>query len=169
MSGERRLPSAEVERIVPAPPAEVFDAWLDEAVLREFVCPAPGRAVEVSVDPQLGGQYRYLMSLPDRELVVTGEYIALDRPERISFTWRCSDTGDLESVVTVTLEPRGNDATLMLITHSLLPGKLIDQHLEGWTLVARQLAARLRSLPDGRTPAALQALRQPVRKRGEAS
>lgn len=143
MTPEHRLPSAEVERIVPAPPAEVFDAWLDEAVLREFVCPAPGRATEVSVEPRLGGQYRYLMSLPDRELLVTGEYLALDRPERISFTWRCSDTGDLESVVTVTLEPHGNDATLMRITHTMLPGTLIERHRDGWTLVARQLAAFL--------------------------
>ena len=146
MSDERQLPSAEVEHVLPALPEHVFDAWLDEAALREFICPAPGRAADVTVDPRVGGTYRFLMSLPDRELVVTGEYIALDRPDRISFTWRCSDTGDLESIVAVTFEPHGNDATRMRITHSMLPATLVRKHLEGWTLVARQLAEH--SIPN---------------------
>ena len=140
MSVERQLPSADVEHVVPAPPAEVFDAWLDQAALREFICPAPGRAADVAIDPRVGGTYRFLMCLPDRELVVTGEYLALDRPERIAFTWRCSDTGDLESIVTVTFAPQGDQTTRMRITHSMLPATLVRQHLDGWTLVARQLA-----------------------------
>lgn len=140
MSPERQLPSAEVEHVIPAPPEEVFDAWLDEAALRAFICPAPGSAADVAIDPRVGGTYRFLMSLPDRELLVTGEYIALDRPDRIAFTWRCSDTGDLESIVAVTFEPQRGQ-TRIRITHSMLPTTLVRQHLDGWTLVARQLAA----------------------------
>jgi uncharacterized protein YndB with AHSA1/START domain len=149
VSVERRLPSAKVDRTVSAPPDDVFDAWLDEAALREFICPAPGRATRVRIDARVGGTYEFHMSLPDRELIVTGEYLALDRPERISLTWRCSDTGDLESVVTITFEPYGDDATRMRITHSMLPAILTTKHLNGWTLVARQVAAHLRALPSG--------------------
>ncbi len=94
----------------------------------------------MAIDPRVGGTYRFLMSLPDRELLVTGEYIALDRPDRIAFTWRCSDTGDLESIVAVTFEPQRGQ-TRIRITHSMLPTTLVRQHLDGWTLVARQLAA----------------------------
>jgi uncharacterized protein YndB with AHSA1/START domain len=102
----------------------------------------------VAIDPRVGGTYRFLMALPDRELVVTGQYIALDRPDRIVFTWRCSDTGDLESIVAVTFEPEGDEATRMRITHSMLPATLVRQHFDGWSLVAGQLAARLRSSTD---------------------
>ncbi len=143
MSAERQLPSAEVERVLEVAREDAFDAWLDAAALRTFICPAPGHATDVALDPRVGGTYRFVMSLPDRELVVTGEYVALDRPDRISFTWRCSDTGDVESVVTVTFEPHGDRATLMRITHSLLPPSLIRQHADGWTLVAAQLTRRL--------------------------
>jgi len=148
VSAERLLPTAEVERILQATPDDVFGAWLDEAALPEFICPAPGRALNVAVDARVGGTYRFLMSLPDRQLVVSGEYIALDRPDRISFTWRCSDTGDLESVVTVTFEAHGDHATRMRITHSMLPANLTGKHLDGWALVAHQLEAVLPQVPQ---------------------
>jgi uncharacterized protein YndB with AHSA1/START domain len=143
VSNSGELPSAEVTRILSAPPGVAFDAWLDEAVLPGFICPAPGRATDVSVDARVGGRYRFQMSLPDRELVVDGEYIAIDRPDRLAFTWRCSDTEDLQTVVTVTFAAHGRTGTLMTITHSLLPGSLIRQHLEGWALTAAQLDRRL--------------------------
>ena len=146
MSSEARVPSAEVTRIIQAPADQVFDAWLDRTALLDFICPAPGRAAEVAIDPQVGGAFRFRMALPDRELVVTGEYIAIDRPDRLSFTWRCSDTGDLQSVVTVTLTPRDGDKTVMTITHSMLPGDLIRQHREGWALTAAQLDGHARSI-----------------------
>ena len=152
MSAEPRPPSAEVERILAASPHDVFDAWLDEASLGKFICPAPGRAVDVAVDARVGGAYRFVMSLPDRELVVTGEYIALDRPDRISFTWRCSDTGDLESVVTATFERHGDDATEMRITHTMLPATLVPRHRDGWVLVARQAAEHLDRSSGGVPP-----------------
>jgi uncharacterized protein YndB with AHSA1/START domain len=98
-----------VQRILAAPPQEVYDAWLDEASLREFMCPAPGHATDVALDPRVGGSLRFLMSFPDEEIEVTGEFLALDRPERVCFTWRCSDTGELESIVTgihLVLPPR---------------------------------------------------------------
>lgn len=143
MSSGPELPSAEVTRTLPAAPELAFDAWLDEAALLAFICPAPGTAAEISVDARVGGAYRFRMSLPGRELVVTGEYLAIDRPDRLAFTWRCSDTGDLQSVVAVTFAPHGAGETLMTITHSLLPGSLIRKHVEGWALTAAQLDHQL--------------------------
>jgi uncharacterized protein YndB with AHSA1/START domain len=143
MSDRPARAAATVERVIPAPRSEVFDAWLDEAVLSEFICPAPGRASAVSVDPTVGGKLRFLMTFPDQQIEVTGEYIALDRPDRISFTWRCSDTGDLESVVTIVLAPHGADHTLMTIIHSRQPAQLVEKHRAGWSSVAQQFVSRL--------------------------
>jgi uncharacterized protein YndB with AHSA1/START domain len=137
------VPVARVERVLAAAPGEAYDAWLDEAALQSFICPAPGRAAEVSVDARVGGGLRFLMAFPDGEIEVTGEFVALDRPERICFTWRCSDTGELESMVTVLLAPHGEGQTLMTIIHSRQPASLVPKHSEGWTSVAEQLAQRL--------------------------
>jgi uncharacterized protein YndB with AHSA1/START domain len=143
MSGPDGIPAARIERLLPAPPAEAYDAWLQESALTSFICPAPGRAAEVEIDARLGGSLRFLMSFPDGTIEVTGEFVALDRPERICFTWRCSDTGDLESLVTVLFAPHGGDQTLMTIIHSQQPPNLVPKHLAGWQSVADQLEHRL--------------------------
>ena len=141
MSGGAPLTTATVERVLPAPPAEVYDAWIDEAALREFMCPEPCLSSEVSVEPRVGGSFRVVMSFADRKQEITGEYIALDRPDLLSFTWRHAEVPD--SVVTITFAPRGSDETLMTITHSRLPAQLVDSHTGGWSSIARKLAARL--------------------------
>jgi hypothetical protein len=46
-------------------------------------------------------------------------------------------------VVTVLLEPRGRQQTLMTIEHALLPPGLVGQHERGWAAIARQLADEL--------------------------
>lgn len=141
MSDGEALTTAKVERVLPAPPAEAYDAWLDEDVLRDFMCPAPAVASDVSVDPRVGGSFRFVMSFPDREKEIVGEYIALDRPDRLSFTWR-HDEG-VDSVVTITFAPHGDGETLMTITHSRLPTDLVPSHTEGWGSISEKLAARL--------------------------
>jgi uncharacterized protein YndB with AHSA1/START domain len=141
MSARQQLTTARVERVLPAPPPEAYDAWLDEAALREFMCPAPGAASEVSVDPRVGGGYRFVMSFPDREAEIVGEYLALERPDLLSFTWR--HAGGVDSVVTVTFATHGSGETLMTITHTRLPAELVQDHTRGWTSIAERLAARL--------------------------
>jgi uncharacterized protein YndB with AHSA1/START domain len=71
--------------------------------------------------------------------------IELDRPRRLSFTWSCSTWPDpsVERLVTVTLEPRGDNETFITIHYTLLPPDLIDQHQSGWVCIAEQLAAEL--------------------------
>jgi uncharacterized protein YndB with AHSA1/START domain len=145
MTVQPQLPTARVERVLPAPPSDAYDAWLQEDALRDFICPAPGRAAGVSVDPRIGGHVRFLMAFADHEVEVTGEYIALERPSHISFTWRCSDTGDLESIVTVAFAPHGNGETLMTITHSKQPAQLVEKHRAGWSSVADRLQASIAS------------------------
>jgi uncharacterized protein YndB with AHSA1/START domain len=141
MSSGPPLTTARVERLLPAAPAEAYDAWLDEAALRDFMCPAPGVASEVSVDPRVGGSFRFVMSFPGRDAEIAGEYLALDRPYLLSFTWRSPDVSD--SVVTVTFAPDGTGKTLMTITHSRLPAELVDSHTQGWRSISEKLAASL--------------------------
>jgi uncharacterized protein YndB with AHSA1/START domain len=135
------LASARVQHVMPAPPEVVYDAWVQPESLAGFVCPAPGTA-EVRIDPRVGGALRIEMTFPDRSNVIEGEYLLLERPHQISFSWR-SLRGGFDSVVTVSLEPHGDGETLMTIVHSRLPQTSRDDHLTGWRLIAGQLASRL--------------------------
>ena len=136
---------AVVRRLLPVPPGVVYDEWLDPAALADWMCPRPARCRGVTSDPRVGGQLRIDIEEAGTEFYVTGRYLALDRPRLLSFTWSCSTWPDprLSSVVTVLLEPRDGQRTLMTIEHTLLPPGLVGQHERGWAAIARQLAHEL--------------------------
>jgi uncharacterized protein YndB with AHSA1/START domain len=143
---ERREPAiVVVRRVLPAPPAVVYDEWLDPDALIDWMCPLPARCTSVQSEPWVGGRLRIDIDDSGAVFVVTGRYLALDRPGLLSFTWSCSNWPDpaLESVVTVTFEPADDERTLMTIEHTRLPDDLVDQHEQGWTSIAAQLEHEL--------------------------
>jgi uncharacterized protein YndB with AHSA1/START domain len=133
--------SAVVRRVMPAPPDVVFDAWLDREALMEFLSPDPARATEVECDPRVGGRLRIVMVDPEGAVEITGEYVEIDRPRRLRFTW--GHRGGVDSVVTITFERHGRDETLMTIRHDRLPPEQVPDHESGWTTIAGKLGRRL--------------------------
>jgi uncharacterized protein YndB with AHSA1/START domain len=109
---------AKVHRVLRAPPEVVFDEWLDPVGMTEWMCPRPARAVKIALDPVPGGVLRIDVSDSGMLFYVTGQFVELDRPRLLRFTWSCSDWADptVQSLVTVGLEPRGAAQTLMTIT-----------------------------------------------------
>jgi len=106
------------------------------------MCPRPARATRVELDARVGGALRIDVADGTIEFVVTGEYVEVDPPHRLAFTWRCSNWPDprLDTVVTVTIEPQGVDQSLMRIRHRRLPPLLASSHEDGWARIAEQLA-----------------------------
>jgi len=143
--------TALVRRLLPAVPEVVYDEWLDPVALADWMCPRPARCRGIESDPRVGGRLRIDIEEEGTEFCVTGEYLALDRPKRLSFTWTCSTWPDPghSSVVTVLLEPREGGQTLMTIRHTLLPAGLAGQHAHGWEAIAAQLAAELSATAAG--------------------
>ena len=137
---------AVVRQRLPAPPDVVFDEWTDAARLAEWMCPRPARCLNVQADPRIGGTLRFDIEDAGCTFRVSGTYLTLRRPHQVAFTWSCSTWPDpaIQSVVTVTIEPDGAQASIMTIEHELLPPALVQQHAHGWTVIARQLASRLR-------------------------
>ena len=133
--------TARVERVLPATPDVVYARWVDAAALAEFIAPAPGTA-QVAIDPRIGGHLRIVMTFPDFRTEIEGEYLVVEPPHRLSFTWR-SLTGGYASVVTVTFERHGEDETLMTIIHSHLPSTVVDDYLGGWVQIQDKLAGVL--------------------------
>ena len=134
---------AVVRRVLPAPPDVVFDVWLDPVGMTEWMCPRPARAVKISLEPSVGGQLRIDIEDGGFSLFVTGEFIEMDRPRRLKFTWSCSAWADpsVRSVVTVSLQPHGAEQALMTIEHEQLPPDQVDTHQRGWDAIAAQLGS----------------------------
>ena len=144
--------SAVVRRLLPAPARLVYREWLDPEALADWMCPRPARCRKIQIEPFVGGSLALEIEDGPTVFWVTGEYLVLDPPSRLSFTWSCSTWADpgLRSVVDVRLEPAPDEQTLMTIKHTLLPPGLLDQHARGWSAIAFQLGAKLTVLASGR-------------------
>ena len=108
------------------------------------MCPLPARASRVECEPRIGGRFLIEMADGDRVTLLTGEYLELDRPRRLRFTWKSDSHGGFDSVVTISLEPTGRDETLMTIDHAL-PPDLVHDHEQGWKTIAERLALKLKA------------------------
>src|SRR5690349_17729394 len=53
--------SLQLEKVIPGPIEEVFDAWLDARLLSRWMTPVPGGTAEASTDPVVGGRFRIVM------------------------------------------------------------------------------------------------------------
>lgn len=136
---------ARVRRVLPAPPEVVFDHWLDPESLADWMCPRPSRCVAIVVEPRVGGTVRFDVDDAGTLVLIIGRFLRLDRPHGLSFTWSHSGWADptAASVVDVSFTPSGADETLMTIEHRLLPPEGFDDHRDGWSVVADQLADAL--------------------------
>jgi uncharacterized protein YndB with AHSA1/START domain len=113
-----------VERTIPAPLAEVFDAWLNPKV--------PGNpwnyADKVILNAVVDGLFFWIT----KGTAHYGRFTALERPSRIEHTWMSPSTSGLESTVTVTFKQKGED-TLMTLVHTGLPDTDGGRgHEKGW-------------------------------------
>jgi uncharacterized protein YndB with AHSA1/START domain len=139
-------PPIVVERLVPAPPAAVFAAWRDPASLRVWMCPAADTThATAEVDFRVGGRFRIVMH-GARDYAHTGEYLEIDPPRRLVFTWDSEWIAPAErrTRVTVTIEPAGARRSRVRLVHDELPDTAAyDGHPQGWTTILEKLASRL--------------------------
>jgi uncharacterized protein YndB with AHSA1/START domain len=135
--------AVKINRMLPAPIAEVFDWWTQADKLREWMSPV-GMA-EATVDLRIGGKFRIVMRSGDVAIDHTGEFLEIEVPRRLVFTWVSPFTGPEPSLVTVELEPDGDDATRLRLIHSKLPQAIAASHRDGWGTMLERLATNLRA------------------------
>jgi len=136
-----KLTDIEVARTIPAPAEKIFDVWIDPT--------SPGGpwfgAERVILDPVADGLFYFAVKHEGRTWPHYGRFLQIDRPRRVEYTWVSEATKGVESIVRVTLEPRGEQTELTL-RHSGVPDdEMGRRHEEGWTWVLSMLAERFAS------------------------
>ncbi|MGH8943403.1 MAG: SRPBCC family protein [Acidimicrobiia bacterium] len=129
-----------IERVLHASIHEVFDAWTDPATMAMWLSPV-GHA-EAEVDLRVMGRFKVSMIGETTRIEHTGEYLVVNRPNELSFTWQSLYTGSEASVVTVLFEAEG-DETRIVLTHHRLPEGQVDPHTQGWEAMITRLAGLL--------------------------
>ncbi len=131
----------EIHRRLQASIGEVFRWWTDPDRLQEWMTPVG--TVEAEVDLRVGGRLRIVMKGDGRVIEHTGEYLEIDPPRRLVFTWISPYTGSVPSVITVELRAAGDDLTDLRLVHSRLPDEAARWHRGGWGAMLDRLGGRL--------------------------
>jgi uncharacterized protein YndB with AHSA1/START domain len=134
-------PILQIRRRVRASAEEIFDLWTKPDLIVRWMSPYP-RTVDckASCDFRPGGAFSLVMSSGESSREVSGTYVQIDRPRKLVFTWIGPLTNNMTTLVTVELNPRGNETDLVL-THERLPTPAIHEgHTMGWGNILDHLA-----------------------------
>jgi uncharacterized protein YndB with AHSA1/START domain len=127
-----------VRRFIPAARERVFRAWLDPESLSHWMRPMNCTDATAEVDPRVGGKFRIVMIEGPKRYEHTGEYLVIEPPARLEFTWISEATDHRKTVVTIEFLERDRGTELVL-THRRLPAKQVESHHRGWSAILRLL------------------------------
>lgn len=131
------------ERVISAPKARVFDAWLNPEMLARFMTPGPGVIVpKAANDPREGGRFDILMLAGEQELPHAGTYKEISPHDRLVFTWESPVSVD-GSTVTLTFADADGGTRLTLTHVRFLDETTRDNHHGGWTSILDALSNAL--------------------------
>lgn len=140
-----------VEKKINADPTRLFQAWLNaEDFSRWFLSGEMIGIDSVTMDPRPGGKFLINMTLDGKILPHEGEYITIEEPHKLVFTWRSHATENRDTLVTVTFTDLTNPGrskglkekpqTLVTLIHEeLLNDIQIKMHNQGWTSILGSL------------------------------
>jgi uncharacterized protein YndB with AHSA1/START domain len=111
---------------IDASPETVWDFLVDPEKLMRW------KGINADLDPQPGGIFRCEV-IPGH--VARGEYVELDRPNRLVFTWGWDGDGDVppgSSTIVIELATDGDGTSLRFVHKDLPSAEAIASHAHGW-------------------------------------
>ena len=134
-----------VARCFTASPERVFDAWLDAKRAANWMfATRSGEMVRAEIDARVGGKYVFTDRRDGEDVEHTGEYLEIDRPRRLVFTFGLPKVSPEPDRVTIEIVAQGTGCELTL-THEMKPewAEYRDRTEDGWSKMLAGLAARL--------------------------
>ncbi len=137
--------TARVGRRMNASAERVFDAWLDPERIGGWMFGPNVRdetVVRIEVDPRVGGRFSFVVLRNGAEIDHIGEYLAIERPHLLVFTWGIAPDPAEGSRVIVAIIPAGDECDVT-VSHEI-PGDwadYLDRTRQGWETMLEALAA----------------------------
>lgn len=129
-------------------PRQVYDAWLDPALVRRWMTrnfeATSGASVVtgIEIDPVVGGRYRFAGLQAGEQSDSWGYYRELDPGRRLVFTWFVDADEEREdnSTVTLALEPDGS-GTIATLSHDMDArwAEYVPQTAKAWNGMLRAI------------------------------
>src|SRR5579872_1248368 len=104
-----------------ASPERLFDAWTDPRLAHAWLFTGPeSESHSAEMDLRVGGQWKVCDRRGGTDYTAIGEYLEVDRPRRLVFTFGMPQFSPAFGRVTVEIEPDGQ-GSLMTFTQDDLP------------------------------------------------
>ncbi len=133
------FPVLTVTRKFSQPAERVFDAWLDPNIANRFLFTTPeSKMIKAEIDARVGGKFCFIDRRDNGEfkddIEHIGEYLEIDRPRKLVFTFGVPQFDPRMTTVTIEIVPSGSGCELTL-THVGVPPEWADQTRAGWEMI----------------------------------
>lgn len=143
-----------IEGLFKAAPERLFRAFTDPRDVSSWFLPKSGNLEAIEIDLKIGGSWCFVIDrTEDKQIHFEGEYLVIDPPNRLEFSWRhvkefadgTRETTDT-SKVAVTFTPSGK-ATEVRLCHEAIKTEDARHGVGGgWNGCFERLAAFTKSL-----------------------
>jgi len=119
-----------------APRERVFRLLTDADELSRWWGPEGFTVPETELHLEVGGSYRFSMKPPEGDLFhLAGEYLEIDPPRRLVYTFRWDEPtpDDRDTVVTLSIEAIGDTTEISLSQGLFATAERLALHRSGWT------------------------------------
>jgi uncharacterized protein YndB with AHSA1/START domain len=138
-----------------APPERVFAAWIDPEMVKRWLFAGPtDERYQAEIDGRVGGTWTIIARRDGVDYTATGEYLEIDPPRRLVFTFAMPQFSPNSDRLIVELSPDG-DGCLMTFTQEgvdiaeelrQVPAGDVGGSEAGWTLMFRGLEEIVESI-----------------------
>lgn len=125
-----------IEREYPFSAERVFDAWLTPETTRRWLFTTDGsEVIRCEIDARVGGKFEIVDKRDSGEfkgeIRHIGEYLEIDRPRRLVFTFGVPQFDPNMTRVEIDIVAKGSGCALTL-THHHVPKEWQSQTTDGW-------------------------------------
>ena|SRR5579872_3350698 len=135
----------QMERVIPAPRAEVFRAWTDPEILKRWFGPGEFTIPSATFDLRPGGTYEIEMQPPGDgdSMTLIGIFHAIEPPRRLEFTWSWSRVWSEapDSLVVVDFEEAGEETRVLITQGDFDNDEMAAPYAMGWEGGLEKLAS----------------------------
>ena len=136
-------------RMFDAPRERLYAAWTDREQFAQWFGPQGVTTVSCDLDVRVGGTWRMMGRGAEQRYAVSGRYLEVKPPERLSFTWAFHDKDDHatprghETIVTIEFKALGGKTQMTMVQGSFATRTDTEAHNRGWTSTFTKLDALL--------------------------
>lgn len=121
-----------VRRLIDAPPAQVFAAWTEPRQLVRWWGPEGVSCPEAQVDLRVGGRYAIANRTPSGMVWIRGEFLVVEPPHRLVYTWRVEGMPGPPQRVQVRFVERAGRTEVVVLHERIGDPEVREEHAVGW-------------------------------------